>query len=132
MNARTDFDLTPALLPGIAHRTLAGPEHGMKGFEVWMQSLDAGAATPPHRHDCEEVVVVLEGEVTMHLDGRAKRFAAGETLIVPPDAEHQLVNSGESPLRIMAVFGMAPVRATFPDGTPIALPWAPDAVGKPS
>ena len=50
-----------ASLPGIDHLTLAGGAQGLSSLSVWQQSIDAGEATPPHRHDCEEVVVVGEG-----------------------------------------------------------------------
>jgi len=29
-------------LPGLNHRTFAGPEHGMKNLEVWGQVIEAG------------------------------------------------------------------------------------------
>src|SRR5262245_43951825 len=69
MHIYSNSRLFTQLLPGIAHRTLAGPEHGLRALEVWSQRIDASAATPPHRHDCEEVVVVLEGEGTLTLQG---------------------------------------------------------------
>ena len=45
-------------IPGVRHQTLAGKADGFKSLEVWMQTKDPGAATPPHYHECEEVVVV--------------------------------------------------------------------------
>ena len=47
-----------AELPGIEHLTLAGGEQGLSGLSVWRQSMAPGSATPPHQHDCEEVVLV--------------------------------------------------------------------------
>ena len=123
MHIYSNSTLFAQLLPGIAHRTLAGPEHGLRALEVWSQRIDANAATPPHRHDCEEVVVVLEGEGTLTLQGTARRFQSGDTLILPPNEVHQIVNTGQGPLRVLGIFNMAPVRAEFPDGTPIELPW---------
>jgi hypothetical protein len=31
-------------VPGVSHQTLAGPEHGMKTLEMWMQTLEPGSA----------------------------------------------------------------------------------------
>ena len=115
--------LIPDLLPGLSHRTLAGPEHGLTQLAVWSQRLAPGAATPPHRHDCEEAVVVLAGEGTLSLDGRESRFVAGDTVIVPKNALHQIVNTGASDLSVIAAFSMSPVQAHFPDGRRITLPW---------
>ena len=84
MHIYSNSTLFAQLLPGIAHRTLAGPEHGLRALEVWSQRIDANAATPPHRHDCEEVVVVLEGEGTLSLRGTERHFQSGDTLILLP------------------------------------------------
>ena len=46
-------------LPGLNHRTFAGPEHGLKNLEVWGQVIAPGSGTPVHRHACEEAIVVL-------------------------------------------------------------------------
>lgn len=47
---------------GLSHVTLHGAvSHGAKEIEVWQQAFAPGAGTPIHRHDCEEVFVVLSG-----------------------------------------------------------------------
>ena len=113
----------PELLPGIRHRTLAGPDDGLSSLEVWSQSIAGHGATPPHQHDCEEVVLVLAGQGLLAMDGADTPFQAGDTLIIPRGVVHQILNDGDQELRLFAALGMAPVRAAFPDGTPIALPW---------
>ena len=123
MPVYSNSTLMPNVLPGLAHRTLCGPEHGLKDLEIWSQSIDAQAATPPHRHDCEEVVIVLEGAGTLAMSGEEMHFAAGDTVIIPRNEVHQIFNTGPSVLRLVAAFSMAPVRAEFADGTRIDLPW---------
>ena len=128
MTIHSNSTLIDNMLPGLAHRTLAGPEHGLRALEVWSQSIEPGGATPPHRHDCEEVVVVLDGEGTLLMRGEEMTFGRGDTVILPVNELHQIVNTGSRPLRLLAAFGMAPVRVELPDGTPLALPWhAPSA-----
>ena len=46
-------------LPGLVHQTIAGKEQGV---EVWRQTLAPKAATFMHRHDCEEIIVILRGK----------------------------------------------------------------------
>jgi len=113
-----------AALPGIDHLTLAGGDQGLRGLSVWQQSIDPGEATPPHRHDCEEVVVVTEGSGLLEVDGVQQAFSAPCTLVVPRNAPHQILSTGSAPLRLVAAFSVSPVQAFFPDGTPIPLPWA--------
>jgi oxalate decarboxylase/phosphoglucose isomerase-like protein (cupin superfamily) len=52
------------------------------------------------------------------------RFGPDTTVCIPRNQLHQLVNDGEEPLHITAVFSRSPVEVYFPDGQPIALPWA--------
>ena len=56
-------------LPGLNHRTFAGPEHGLKNLEVWGQVIAPGSGTPVHRHACEEAIVVLKGSGTLTVSG---------------------------------------------------------------
>lgn len=115
--------LVPHMLPGLSHRTLAGAEHGLKGLEIWSESLDAMAATPAHRHDCEEVVIIVAGQGKVTISGSKMNFSAGDTIIIPRYAIHQIFNIGESVLRVFSALNMAPVRTESPSGVRIDLPW---------
>jgi mannose-6-phosphate isomerase-like protein (cupin superfamily) len=112
-----------AALPGIEHLTLAGGEQGLSGLSVWRQLMAPGSATPPHQHDCEEVVLVVEGSGELHLDGRVIPFGPDTTLVLPPNRPHQIFNTGTVPLKTIAAFSSSPVGTFLPDGSPIALPW---------
>ena len=114
-------------LPGLSHRTVAGPLQGFHTLEVWVQIVDPGAATPIHRHDCEEAIVILEGHGVLTLEGREQAFGPGETLVVPRDAVHQVTSTGPEPLHLVAALGAAPVRVHSATNERIPLPWdAPD------
>ena len=123
MNVINHSDLPRAALPGIEHVTLAGSENGLKNLSIWKQSLAPGSATPPHRHDCEEVVLIQAGCGELHLDGQVHRFGPDTTLVVPRNAPHQIINVGDEPLEIIGVLAVSPVAVFFPDGQPIELPW---------
>ena len=110
-------------LPGLNHRTLAGPEHGMRNLEVWAQTIEAGAGTPVHRHACEEAIVILEGNGTLTVNGEERRFGANSTLIIPADAVHQIVNSGTTPMVLIAALSMAPVKVRHANDHAMPLPW---------
>lgn len=110
-------------LPGLVHRTVAGHAQGVKTMEVWVQTMLPGAATPVHRHACEEVIVVLSGSGVCTVDGKSFEFGANSTLIVEADAVHQLVNTSDEPMHLVASLAMAPVRVRHADGAAMALPW---------
>lgn len=123
MNVIQNSELPRAALPGIEHVTLAGSENGLKNLSVWKQSIAPGGATPPHRHDCEEVVLIRAGRGELHLDGQVHRFGPDTTLVVPRNAPHQIINVGDSALELIGVLAVSPVAVYFPDGQPIELPW---------
>ena len=110
-------------VPGIRHRTLAGPEQGLKSLEVWEQTMASGGNTPEHRHPCEEVFVILQGAGRLTIEGNATDFAVGATLTVPPGRVHKVENLGSEDLVYLAILGMSPVTLESADGTPIQRPW---------
>lgn len=113
----------PTAIAGVSHTTWAGQAQGLEQLSVWRQSLAPGAGTPPHRHDCDEVVICLDGEGELHAEGRQQRFGARTTLILPRGRVHQFFNRGTQPLEIIGIFGQSPVPTRQPDGTPLPLPW---------
>lgn len=112
-----------ARLPGIEHLTLAGRAQGLARLSLWRQSMAPGSATPPHQHDCEEVVLVLEGSGEVHIDGRVIPFGPDSTLVLPPEVPHQIFSTGAGPLVTLAAFSATPVGTFLPDGAPLVLPW---------
>jgi mannose-6-phosphate isomerase-like protein (cupin superfamily) len=112
-----------AVLPGIEHLTLAGGAEGLRALSVWRQTMAPGSATPPHRHDCEEVVLVVEGSGEVHIDGKVLAFGPDTTLVLPPNVPHQIFNTGSVPLKTVAAFSASPVGTSLPDGAPLELPW---------
>lgn len=110
-------------LPGLVHQTIAGHEHGVKSMEVWMQTIAPHAETPVHRHACEEIIVILRGCGRVTIDGQDADFGPDTTLIVPPDVVHQIVNTGDEEMFLIAALGTAPVRVSTADGQPLPLPW---------
>ena len=98
-------------VPGLSHRTVA-----------------AGAATPVHRHDCEEAIVILEGHGVLIIEDHEEAFGPGSTLVIPRDAVHQVRCTGPESMRLVAALGAAPVRVHTAANERIPLPWdAPDS-----
>ena len=110
-------------MPGLQHQTLAGAAEGLKHLSVWRQTMAPGAVTPPHRHDCEEVIVVATGSGEVHMQGKVLPFGPDSTLVIPPNVDHQIFNTGSEPMTMVASFSVSPVEVKFPDGTAIELPW---------
>jgi len=123
MHVIDNASIAPTGLAGITHRTLASRADGLRSLSVWLQTMEPGAATPPHRHDCDEVVVVLAGRGELHVGGEVRPFGPEQTIVLPAEVDHRIVNSGTEPLRTLAALAATPVGVILPDGTPFALPW---------
>ena len=123
MNVIEQSRPTATPIPGVAHATWAGQDHGLQQLSVWRQTLAPGAATPPHRHDCDEVVLCLAGWGEVHTEGSVQRFGADCTLILPKGHDHQIFNVGPQAMEIVGLFGATPVLTRMPDGSELALPW---------
>jgi mannose-6-phosphate isomerase-like protein (cupin superfamily) len=64
----------------------------------------APGRAPDHSHIYNEVIYVLEGEGALHTEGEDAPVSAGSCIHLPAYLMHSLENSGDSTMRIMAVF----------------------------
>jgi hypothetical protein len=56
---------------------------------MFQDDLDAGKATPLHRHPgADETFYMLEGEIVLHIDGQQQRLTAGGIAIIPRGVPH--------------------------------------------
>jgi mannose-6-phosphate isomerase-like protein (cupin superfamily) len=92
-------------------------------MSLWRQTIAPGAATPTHRHDCEEIVMCSSGCGELHINGEIHSFSADQTVAVPRNVIHQIFNVGPQPLEIVAVIAAPPVDIYLPDGQKLDLPW---------
>ncbi|MBK6659155.1 MAG: cupin domain-containing protein [Proteobacteria bacterium] len=123
MRVNHNSDMKKHHLPGLEHQTLAGGRDGLGTMEVWRQTIAAGAATPVHRHDCEEVIICMKGAAVCHYNGAEYHFKEDETLVIPAGVTHQICNAGDGDLHIIATLAMAPVRVETAERQHMALPW---------
>ena len=102
-------------IAGVATRS-----SGAQQLEMWSGRMDADSATPPHSHDTEEVVLVRKGSGRATVGDQGVRWAAGDTLILPPNQVHQIFAETETEF-----VSAAPIGGTvkLPDGIVLDLPW---------
>jgi mannose-6-phosphate isomerase-like protein (cupin superfamily) len=103
----------PTPIPGLAHSTWVGQDDGLSQI----------SATPPHAHDCDEIVLCQAGRGEVHIDGQVHRFGPDCTIVLRRGPVHQIFNTGDEPMEILGVFGATPVGTLLPDGSALPLPW---------
>jgi quercetin dioxygenase-like cupin family protein len=75
--------------------TLATPaQGGTEGLAVWRVDWTAGRTGPLHAFDTEQVWTVLDGTVTVDLDGRKLEAGPGDTVVLPAGLPRQMTADG--------------------------------------
>lgn len=81
-------------------------ELGVTSFGINVLSLRPGQRLRVHRHERqEEVYLVLEGELTLIVEGKSHVVGKGDLARVGPESKRQLTNPGDSRVLVLALGG---------------------------
>ena len=81
-------------------RFFYGTEHSGFNLEAHETVLGPGIEThPPHTHEHEEILIVVEGSVEVFMDGRTEIAETGSVIYYEPNKPHSLRNAGTIPCR---------------------------------
>ena len=74
---------------GGVHTWKATAEETNGAFLLFEDRMDHGKATPLHTHpESDETMIVLDGEILMHMDGTDHRIGAGGLAMAPRGVPH--------------------------------------------
>ena len=90
--------------PGLYGVRLIDGRHGTRGISLIRGWMEPGARHSRHTHEVDEVIVFLEGDAVMEIDGREYPVRAGDAIHVPAGTPHGSVNGGHRDLRFVAAF----------------------------
>lgn len=114
--------LRPSELPRVSRgggaftTPLVSRRIGATGFINGITEFEPGAAVAFHSHNCEESVVVLEGEALLESDGRTIALRSLDTTWIPPNLIHRFRNaSSERPLKIHWTYASVEATRTLAD-----------------
>ena len=72
-------------------------------FEMHVTTLNAGLQShPPHTHDPEEFILVLEGDVEEYIDAKTYPGTAGDLVFLASQSLHGITNTGDTPATYFA------------------------------
>ncbi|MDQ2780046.1 MAG: cupin domain-containing protein [Pseudomonadota bacterium] len=90
---------------------LVSPAIGARAFINGITEFAPGAAIPFHSHNCEESVMLLEGEAMLDINGQEIPVQVLDTTWIPPNLSHRFRNlSATRPMKILWTY--ASVQAT--------------------
>lgn len=115
-------DATVHQVHGSTFSSFVAPSRGSAQLCAWQLNVPPGLRGVAHRPTREEVLLLLEGELTVTVDGIATVLAAGDVVLVPANSELR-VDSGTAGAAAW-VTTTPGLEAVMPDGSRFAPPWA--------
>jgi mannose-6-phosphate isomerase-like protein (cupin superfamily) len=103
MEVRSRADADPfTTKDGSTIRVLLDGANGAANQSLAEAELEPGASTRRHYHArTEELYVLLEGRGEMEVDGSRAAVGAGDAVLIPPGARHQITAASRGPLRFL-------------------------------
>ena len=87
---------------------------GTTSFINGITIFEPGAAIPLHQHNCEESVMLLEGNAFVEIDGERHRLKPQDTTFIPAGLPHRFVNaSGTEPMKILWIYASVDATRTI-------------------
>lgn len=101
---------------GIETKLLVDSDHcGAGKFTSGMTRIPAGQQVPLHSHNCDEQVILLEGEGEVEVEGKRTPLKRHDSVFIPEGIPHRFLNVGEEPILILWIYGSDRVTRTFTD-----------------
>lgn len=76
-------------------------------------SFDPGAAIGVHFHNCEESVMVIEGEAIAEIDGVQHHLSTNDTTWIPANVPHRFINASDKQMRIFWTYATVDATRTM-------------------
>lgn len=93
---------------GTFNRRLVSAKEGIKGVEMTIGEMEEGGSAEPHFHeDLEQVMYILEGEMSVIIDGEEGLLSKGHVVWIPQKTMHEVKNVGLSKLSFILVYSPA-------------------------
>lgn len=77
--------------PGVSFECLVGPHNRAEGISTGIVRFSPGSAVPYHTHTFSESVTVLEGKLTVEVEGRRYQLNKLDNITIPAGARHMAI-----------------------------------------
>ncbi|BEP64409.1 cupin domain-containing protein (plasmid) [Variovorax sp. V213] len=89
---------------------------GTNSFITGYTAFDGGVEIPFHSHNCEESVVLMEGNAILDIDGLEYRLKPHDVTYIPPNVPHRFRNvSKTEPMKILWIYANVDATRTLMD-----------------
>ncbi len=98
---------------GVRTSHIVGPADGATEAVTGTTEFAPGTGLPLHWHNCEETVLILEGEALFEAAGERHALVTGDVTWTPSGVAHRFSNRGRGSMRILWAYGRADVTRTL-------------------
>jgi quercetin dioxygenase-like cupin family protein len=98
---------------GVKTRLLVHKGLGSQHLTNGLTRFEPGARIALHYHNCDESVVVVEGEAVAEVDGQRHTMTRFDTTFVPAGVPHRFLNESDKPMAILWTYAASHVTRTF-------------------
>jgi quercetin dioxygenase-like cupin family protein len=88
---------------GVRMRVAIGRAEGAPRFVLRHFEVEPGGSTPSHSHWWEHEIYVIDGRGEAVTEEGVRLIESGDTVLVPPDEDHQFRNTGDTPLKFICI-----------------------------
>ena len=114
-------------VPLVTHQSADNPI-----FTTGISTYPQGQGAPLHSHNCDEQVTLLEGQGEVEVDGKVTSLKPFDSTYIPGGHQHAFRNTGNTPMKILWIYGSNRVTRTFADtGETVEHLSAADLMGNP-
>ncbi|MGR3910538.1 cupin domain-containing protein [Burkholderia sp. SR8] len=101
---------------GASTMPLVGKSVGSDSFITGYTSFAPGVEIPFHSHNCQESVVLVEGDAILDIDGLEYRLKPLDATFIPPNVPHRFRNvSKMAPMKILWIYARPDATRTLAD-----------------
>ena len=90
--------------PKVFVRIMVDSSKGSQGIALVRGRMEPGGHLPPHTHDVEEALTVLEGTALSRIGDAKFNLGPGDAVLLPANVTHELTNIGDRDLVFVTAF----------------------------
>lgn len=87
----------------VTENWLIGKAEGAENFAMRYYHVDVDGFSKKEDHPYDHGIIILHGEGEVLIGEETHPFSQGDVLYIPPDVEHQLINTGKSPMGFICI-----------------------------
>jgi len=110
-------------LAGLRHKTVIDYRTGANSLALWQEEHLQGFQVPLHHHDCEEIITIITGSVEAVIETEVFNLVKEQSILIPAWKNHGFKVTGESPVKLLAIFSKSDPKIFHADGNQSTPPW---------